>query len=833
MRMAMARPVMRLGPVHVVVVVPSTALRDALVQWLRRDGRVRIVRAAASAAELGQHELDCDLVLASALAGTRELRVLARRFAERAGLVALSLGEAPLPPPWTAIRPGASQRVVLERARAHPERTVARTSTVLASIAVAFLAVILSVLYVPADGVSYQRAALAYAARFPDVGTWWHVFGLGGPYLTSAAWPLLKAAAALGGGPEAFIPLAGVTVAAFAVSFLLLAIRLGSTRGGFAVALATVALPAIWLWPRTGDVSSLTGAAGVAVALATSRSTRMRLLAAAAGPAISSFGGILWVLASAVVAIVAGVRGRRVRSSVSGAILGTVATAAVTAPPLLERGWAGLRPVLARPPALSDLAPMVAAAAALGVFVAWQRQRRALAAAAAALLLGANVLAMLVPVERISVWSVPSTGAMGRLAVHPDVALQYATLEPDLPTTGMDVSADLILGARPRAETNGRLEAFGADRAVLPDRSAAIVFNERDWSLLDRDRLLFSAPSVRPILTSGITATMLVVADDQDASVFGDALVALGTTTEQVIAVRAGRTLDELDRDTLRSFTMLVVYGQPWKDVGKAEAVLDDYLQLSGFVYMDAAGRAGRTPLVQQARTVNATAADTRAIGDTSLLAANGFDGRVVGIEPFSFHSDPDWEKSALAVGNERVLTYGTRKIAGDAGVAAHMVWSGVDLPARAAAGDTKAIGQLRSALEWMLTDAGISVTGSYGRPAGGNVLDSELATSTFLSPTHWRIQMKVASTGVLFKERYDDHWVAYQVDRTGAQETRTPLKGLRATTQDEMYVTLPPNARIVDFVFERHPLEAAARGASGVALFIIAGVSIILARRR
>ncbi len=91
MRLSMARSVMRLGPVHVVVVAPSSSLRTALVSWLRTNKRVKLVRAVASAAELGTHRIDCDLVVASALEGTRELRALSRRFGTHAGLVALRL----------------------------------------------------------------------------------------------------------------------------------------------------------------------------------------------------------------------------------------------------------------------------------------------------------------------------------------------------------------------------------------------------------------------------------------------------------------------------------------------------------------------------------------------------------------------------------------------------------------------------------------------------------------------------------------------------------------------------------------------------------------------
>ncbi len=62
--------------------------------------------------------------------------------------------------------------------------------------------------------------------------------------------------------------------------------------------------------------------------------------------------------------------------------------------------------------------------------------------------------------------------------------------------------------------------------------------------------------------------------------------------------------------------------------------------------------------------------------------------------------------------------------------------------------------------------------------------------------------------------------------------ESRIPVK-IRPTTHGYMFVTLPPNARRVDFVFERHPFEAAPRGVSAIALFLTLGITFFLLRRR
>lgn len=838
MQSSMARSVMRLGPVHVVVVAPSPSLRGAVVEWLRSNKRVRIVRAVASAAELGAHRVDCDLVVASALEGPRELRAIAKLFGTRAGLVALTLGTTPLPGGWTGVRPGVAQRHVLDHAIPHPERSVAASWTAISAVIVALAAVLVSFAYVPASGVSYDRAALAYASRFPDADTWWHIWGAGAALLAAPSWPLLKLGAMTGIGPAAFVLLAAAIGAVYAVSFFLLALRAGARRWALLVALAAVLPPALWVWPRDGDISSLVGLGAVVLALAGSRVERMRFLVAATAVALGSFAGILWVLAAAVVGAVAGIRGRRGRAGVFGAACGVLISAAVTVPPFLSRGIEALRPPLARLPAVSDVVPVVASAALVGIVIASGRARRVAFVIALVLVVAANALALAVPTDQPQVPTLPSTGPFGRLAVYPTQALALAVTQPDLPTTGDDVSAALMLGTEPKDTMNTRLEWLGVDRALPPDRSAALVFNERDWSVIDRARLLLAAPRVRPVLSAAISNTVLVVADDPDAVTFGNALIHAGVTSDLLVPVRAGKLLDELDPATLQQFTVLAVYGQPWRDRAKAQKVLDGFLQQSGFVFMDTAARAGLEPLLPEAQTV--AAGQGSVVGpDPTLIAGNGgYDGRVVGIDGFTYANDPTWEQAALVADGKRIIQFGRVQIKGSTDSFAHLVWSGIDLPRRAANGDTHAISQLSNVFQWLLSAAAAAANlppqPPFARPTRGDTLDSDAFTASFLSPTHWRIQMKQQTTGVLFKERYEDQWRAYQIDvmPLTQQETRTALP-LWETTQGYMYVNLSANARVVDFQLQSHPLEAAARAISAVALFAVLGVSFFQWRRR
>lgn len=838
MQLSMARSVMRLGPVHVVVVAPSPSLRTAVVEWLRANKRVRIVRAVASAAELGAHRVDCDLVVASALDGPRELRAIAKRFGTRAGLVALTLGTTPLPAGWTGVRPGVSRRHVLDHAIPHPERSVAASWTAISGVIVALAALVVTFAYVPASGASFDRAALAYAARFPDADTWWHTWGAGAPLLAAPSWPLLKLGATIGIGPRAFVLLAGAVGALYAVSFFLLALGAGARRWSLVVALAAVLPPALWVWPRDGDVASLAGLAAVVLALAGSGIARMRFLAVAVAVAVGSFAGLPWVLAAAAAGAVAGLRSRRGRAGLFGALFGVLVSAAVTVPPFLSRGIEALRPPLARAPAVSDVVPVVVSAALIAVVIAFGRMRRVALGVALVVGVAANALALAVPTDQVQVPSVPSTGAFGRLALYPTQALAMAVRQPDLPTTGDDVSPALMLGTQTKDAMNARLEWLGVDRALPPDRSAAIVFNERDWSVIDRGKLLLAAPSVRPVLSAAISNTVLVVADGPDAVTFGDALIHAGVTSDKLVPVRAGKQLDDLDPATLQQFTLLAIYGQPWRDRAKAQKVLDGFLQQSGFVFMDVAARAGLEPLLPEATTLPADQVAVVGEEPTLIAGTSGYDGRAVAIDPFTYANDPTWERAALVVGDKRLIQFGRVKVAGSADSFAHMVWSGVDLPRRAAEDDQHAIVQLRGAFEWLLSSAATAANlppqPPFARPTGGDTLDSDAFTATFLSPTHWRIAMKQQTTGVLFKERYDDQWRAYQVDimPLTQQEARTALP-IWETTHGYMYVNLSPNARVVDFELQRHPLEVAARAVSAIALFAVLGISFFQWRRR
>lgn len=837
----MARSVMRLGPVHVVVVVPSPSLRGAVVQWLRSNKRVRIVRAVASEAELGAPRVDCDLVVASALEGPRELHAIAKRFATRAGLVALTLGTTALPSGWVGARPGASQRWVLDQAIPHPQRSVASSWTAISAVIVALAAAGVGLAYVSASGVSFDRAAIAYAARFPDADTWWHIWGAGGPYLAAPSWPLLKLGAMSGLGQRAFPVLAAAIGALYGIAFLLLALRAGARRWALPLALAAILPPALWVWPRGGDVTSLCGLAAVVLALAGSRVRRMRFLAVAAAVAVGSFGGIAWVLAAAVVGTVAGIRDRRGRVGILGAVFGVLISTAITLPPFLSRGIDALRPPLARAPAVSDLVPVVASAALVGLVLASGRARRFALGVALVFAVASNALALAVPTDRPPAPLLPSTGAFGRLAVYPTQALTFAVQQPDLPTTGDDVSPALMLGTVSKDAMNTGLEWLGVDRVLPPDRSAAIVFNERDWTVLDRAKLLLAAPSVpplRPVLSAAITNTVLVVADAPDAVTFGQALINAGIPSASLVPIRANKLLDELDPATLQQFTVLAVYGQPWRDRAKAQKVLDGFLQQSGFVFMDTAARAGLEPLLPEARTLAAGQASVVGPEPTLIAGGGGYGGRVVGIDSFTYANDPTWERAALVADGKRVIQFGRVQVQGSTDSFAHLVWSGVDLPGRAANGDPHAIAQLNDAFTWLLSAAAAAANlpqqPPFARATKGDTLDSDAFTATFISPTHWRIAMKQQVTGVLFKERYNDQWHAYQVDLMPLthEETRTALP-IWQTTQGLMYVNLTANARTIDFELQPHPLEVAARAVSAVALFAVLGISFLQWRRR
>ncbi len=854
MRASMARSVMRLGPVQVVVVSPSPVLRDSISAWLRGVKRVRIAKAVGSSRDLDGQRVECDLVVASGLEGPAELRAIGKHLGSQAGLVALTLGLSPLPAGWVGVRPGASRTHVLDHAVAHPERGLAASGALLSALLVANLAALAAFLYVPQTGVSFERAALAYAERFPDSSTWWHVWGSGAPLLATATWPLLKGAALTGLGPAAFVLLAAIVGAVSAIAVLLVARRASAGRIALAAAALAILPPAMRVWPRGGEVGSLAGLAGVLLAVGGTATGRLRLPAMAGAVVVSAFGGYMWIAAAAAAAIISALGSRRYRrATVFGALLGALISTAIALPPILSRGIEGLRPALARAPAISDLVPVAAAAAILAVCLALSRARarRAIIGIAAVVLISANALALIVPTPE-EAGRIPSTGPFGRLAVHPAQALAIVAANPDVPTTGDEVPAGMMLGEDERLTTGARLDRLGADRIRAPDRSSAIIFNERDWAVLDRDQLLFAAPFVRPVLTTGITTTILLVAEEVDARVFGEAMAEIGAATETLIVVWWPRPLEELDLDALQEFTMVAVYGRPWIELAAASDLLQRYLDSSGFLLMDVAARAGQQPLgmpdaeIQQREADEFRTDEDVAEGATPLITAEtGWSGRAAVLgQAWEFADDPDWELATMLVGASRVLQFGATQVGREA-LAAHMVWSGVDLPGRTAAGDEAAKAQLERAIEWMLGDAGVGVTGNYGRPSGepcepgkaegtcATQLDNETGVSTFRSPTSWRVQMKAATTGVLFKERFHPQWRAYQVAEMSdaGQESTTPLE-IRQTVDGHMYVTLPPNARIVEFVFERHPLEGATRGVSAVAAFLTIAVSFFLWRR-
>lgn len=142
-------------------------------------------------------------------------------------------------------------------------------------------------------------------------------------------------------------------------------------------------------------------------------------------------------------------------------------------------------------------------------------------------------------------------------------------------------------------------------------------------------------------------------------------------------------------------------------------------------------------------------------------------------------------------------------------------------------AGDAIAAAHFQRVLSWGLK--GLKPSGPWPKP-DGPVYDTPSGKVTFVDPARWEIELKVATTGILFKESYHPRWRAFQVDR-GAQVSRTPLP-IFPTTHGLMFVAPPANAQVVEFVFERHPAETATRGVSGIAAFIIAATAFFVWRR-
>ncbi|MEK7285079.1 MAG: hypothetical protein AAB114_04370, partial [Chloroflexota bacterium] len=377
--------------------------------------------------------------------------------------------------------------------------------------------------------------------------------------------------------------------------------------------------------------------------------------------------------------------------------------------------------------------------------------RRVALALTAIAVVGLSILTPFVPLQSPEP-PLEAIGPHGRVAATRDRALALLARQPDLSVTGDGATPALLLGLEPKLPMQARLEWLAVDRAMVPDRSAAVIFNERDWSLIDRDRLVMQAPLVRPVLTAATTPAFLIVAEEADARRFSDAIVAIGSSSDIIIPVRSLVPLDDLDRDFLRKFTALVIYGRPWRSEAKAASVLQSYIDGAGFVIWDTAGRPGPQPLLPAAKAIDQPERYGTGGERGLLLSEDRFAGGTVVAMP-AFDLEPNWEYATLLAGNERVILYGITQVG-------RVVWSGADLPGRAVAGDGRARLQLEKILVWILQSAQIQFSGGWPRPSGTE-LRYEGGTATFFSPTKWRLELTLAATGILFKESPHPQWRA------------------------------------------------------------------------
>lgn len=818
-----------------LVVAASPRLRDTLVDWLRADRGVRIVAALAGSEQITAAHRFCDLVVASGLGSREELEAIRDRLGRSDGLVAFTLREEPLPHGWVRAAPGSERASVLARA-GHGPRKSSRLRRPLEAglVAAAALTVgnIAAFTYAPSSAVSWQRAALEFAIRFPSWDdVWWHTWGAGAPLLADPSWPALRLAAALGDAPSAFrlLALAGALLCAAAVALLATHLRSGRYLA-VGAGLATLALPAVWSWARGGDATSLLGLAGTLLAASAAFAASRRIAAVALSIGLAATGGYVWLVAAALCALLVS-RSSRL-ASLSGVALGVLLSSAITVPPLLARGDLALLPPLARSPAVSDAAPVVVCV--LSVCGAWAlRSRRVrgrlLGGLAGALVLGglalSSSLALAVSVAHPDP-PLASHGPFTRVAASPENSLGLVVANPTLSVTAAALDRPTLRGENPLEAQRARLDWFAVDRALAPDETAALRYYDRDWRVLDRGRLLFRGPDPRPVLTVGNTTSILVVAKAEDAVFVGDAFERLGATSDFLVPVRALQPLEALSSEVLRRFTAVFVYGNAFENRAAATRVLDEYVGGGGIVIVEAAGTTGAGLLGITPQTLDAPPDTFVVRGDPNDFGPGRrfADGRTIVAT-----ARPEWESASVSDGERRVLAVGAK----DGGKVA---WSGADLPRRAAAGDEVSLAHLGAILRWALA-ATAETSGPWLAPEGDDYLFDD-GHATFLAPGRWRIDLLHAVTGVLFKEATHAFWTAYQVEvelvprstspTVAEVRSRIPLPIL-PTTQGFMYVALPPNARRIEFVFET-PYRDVARGLSAVALL---GIGASVMRRR
>lgn len=815
-----------------LVVAASPRLRSALARWIRADPAVQVVAAVPGSSDVTEAHRFSDLVIASGLGSQRELREIRDRVGRGEGLVALTLRNEPVPPGWTRVGPGTGRAAVLGHARRRArarlprgrgaqagQRSLVRTAIVMASGSLLALvaAAVAAAFYTDPTGASWQRAALVFAERFPDAeDAWWHSWGVGAPLLADPGWPALRLAAGLTDPTLAFRSLAAFGASLCSIAVALLARRLGSPRTVAALAGATaLALPGLWTWARGNDALSLIGLAGALLAASASRAGVWRIALVALSIGLSSVGGFVW-LAVAALAALGGTRTAR-SDSLAGVALGWLLSSILTLPPLVLRGDLAGAPPLARAPALSDVVPAAVCVLTLGAVWAL-RQRGAIRPLGAALavigLAGSSALALAVPRDAVD-QPLAAVSPFTRVAASTGRSLRLQATDPTLSATADALDPRALRGEVSLREQAADLEWLAVDRALAPDEASAGRYIGRGWQAVDRARQLFGMPAPRPILTAGLTTTLLVVARPDDLRLVSAALIALGSSSDLLIPVGTSLPLEAIDTATLETFTAVFVYGAAFDNRGAAARVLDGYVESGGIVVVDVAGSAAAGPLATAVEPVAEPPGPFVSRGDVASL---GSDRPLASGPPLVSIARPTWEQASLSVGERRVIVVGEKGPG-----KGRVVWSGADLPRRAAAGDPVSQDDLATLLRWAIGTAAVA-TGPWPAPAG-NEYPFPGGTATFLAPGHWRIDITQAATGVLFKEAMHRFWTAYQVE----SRSRIPLT-IWPTAHGLMYVPLPTSARRVEFVFET-PLRDLGRGLSALAILGIA-VGTFLRRR-
>ena len=297
-----------------------------------------------------------------------------------------------------------------------------------------------------------------------------------------------------------------------------------------------------------------------------------------------------------------------------------------------------------------------------------------------------------------------------------------------------------------------------------------LCLNQEDFTYLDQRKNYYSVyqyEKATPLLSATNIPSILVIGKEK---VSHDAVfrsLAQGNLNSQhFVTVMGKENIDDYDLSELQKFNAVFLYSYDWKNQGKAEKLLLDYVERGGGLFIEANRDANTEildifPVVDSANSAFGKEFKIKEKDDQSIIKDidyNKFSETVYDNQPWGMVQANELKDDARTI----LYNYDHAVIVSEKVGNGRIIWSGINLPYHTLMykneEEAKLLGQL---LDWTVKSEDRKIDLEKAISDKDLVYETESYKTEFINPEKRIVTIKKPASGILFKENYFQNWRA------------------------------------------------------------------------